>query len=282
MTSELEKKVNQAIKLLQSVQKAYPNEQIEVCYSGGKDSDVILELAKMAKINYRAIYKNTTIDPPRTIAHVKSKGVEIRQPTMTFLDIIRKKNIPTMRARTCCRILKEYKILDVAIQGIRRSESQKRKKRYKATEPIKCRIYGSKKCKAQIILPILEWSDTDVAEFIKERNIKCHPLYYDEQGAFHVERRLGCLGCPLKSDRGLGDYKKYPNLAKAVIKACQTFLDTHPRSKSLKKFGDGYNIFFHNVFTKTYDEYRLKTSTDLFGFTPNIKQFLENYFNIKL
>ena len=54
MTEELQKKVDRAIKLLQSTCK---DQQIELCYSGGKDSDVILELAKMAGINYRAIYK---------------------------------------------------------------------------------------------------------------------------------------------------------------------------------------------------------------------------------
>ena len=57
----LKKKVKQAINLLQSIKT---DEPIEVAYSGGKDSDVILELAKMAGIKYRAIYKNTTIDPP--------------------------------------------------------------------------------------------------------------------------------------------------------------------------------------------------------------------------
>lgn len=61
----LDRKIDAAIKLLQSIPT--DDGQIEVCYSGGKDSDVILELAKMAGINYRAIYKNTTIDPRGTI-----------------------------------------------------------------------------------------------------------------------------------------------------------------------------------------------------------------------
>lgn len=61
MRAELEKKVNRAIRLIIS---AVGEEQVEVSYSGGKDSDVILELAKMSGVKYRAIYKNTTIDPP--------------------------------------------------------------------------------------------------------------------------------------------------------------------------------------------------------------------------
>lgn len=69
-----EKKVARAIRLLQNIPQDGP---IEVSYSGGKDSDVILELAKMAGINYRAIYKNTTIDPPGTIKHCREMGVEV-------------------------------------------------------------------------------------------------------------------------------------------------------------------------------------------------------------
>lgn len=57
MRAELEKKVNRAIRLIIS---AVGEEQVEVSYSGGKDSDVILELAKMSGVKYRAIYKNTT------------------------------------------------------------------------------------------------------------------------------------------------------------------------------------------------------------------------------
>lgn len=57
----LEEKIKRAVKLLRSFGK---DKVVEVSYSGGKDSDVILELVKMAGIDYRAIYKNTTIDPP--------------------------------------------------------------------------------------------------------------------------------------------------------------------------------------------------------------------------
>lgn len=77
MTKELEKKVNQAIKLIQSASKVAKEhgQPLEVGYSGGKDSDVILELVRMANVPYRAIYKNTTIDPPWTISHALEMGV---------------------------------------------------------------------------------------------------------------------------------------------------------------------------------------------------------------
>lgn len=173
MRKELQKKIDFAIKLLQSI----PTDKgdIELSYSGGKDSDVILELAKMAEIPFRAIYKNTTIDPPYTIQHCKENGVEIIHPKKTFFQLVSERGYPSRFARFCCSELKEYKICDRAIQGIRRSESIKRAEIYK--EPEVCRVY-SKKEKVKVYLPILEWTNQDVAEFIKERNIKCHPLYY--------------------------------------------------------------------------------------------------------
>lgn len=250
MRPELQKKVDFAIKLLQSI----PNDEpIEVSYSSGKDSDVILELAKMAGINYRAIYKNTTIDPPGTIKHCKENGVEVMPPKMTFFDMVKKKGTPTRRARFCCEVLKEYKTLDRAVQGIRRCESRARAERYK--EPEICRAYPKKE-EAWVYLPLLEWSDEDVAEFIAERNIKCHPLYYDEQGGFHVERRLGCIGCPMQGDRGKKDFLQYPKFLKQLIRSAQIYLDTHPHVRAVEKFDNAYNIVFHNLFCESYAEYQ--------------------------
>ncbi len=279
MTEALQHKVDFAIKLLQSIPTN--SGAIEVSYSGGKDSDVILELAKMAGINYRAIYKNTTIDPPGTIAHCKSKGVEIMKPTINFFDLVKKKGCPTRRARFCCGALKEYKVLDRVIQGIRKSESVKREKRYK--EPEICREYGSKSNTARIYLPILEWTNKDVAEFISERGINCHPLYYDEQGNFHVERRLGCIGCPLRSDNGLSDFVKYPKFLKRLLTSSHVFIDTHPRCASKKKFKNAYGLMFHNIFCNSFEEYQNRVSGGMFPeLAIDPKAFLEDYFKIDL
>lgn len=271
----LERKIEQSVKLLKSIKA----DVVELSYSGGKDSDVILELAKLADIPFRAIYKNTTIDPKGTIQHCRKNSVEIINPKTTFLDLIKERGFPTMRCRFCCDELKEYKILDNSIQGIRRCESAKRAKNYK--EPIICRIYGSKKNHVNVYLPILEWTDNDVTQFVKMQNINCHPLYYPN-GVFDVSKRLGCIGCPLKSDKGLSDFKENPKMVKAWIDAGREWYDK-PRAKEISskaKFADAYELFAHNIFFSSYEEFRL-AKEGFFG-KVDFKARLENYFKIEL
>ena len=218
MREELQKKINRAIKLIQSAAKKAKEygQPLEVAYSGGKDSDVILELAKMSGVEFRAIYKNTTIDPPGTIKYVKNKGVEISPPKKKFIDLIAYHGFPSRMNRHCCQHLKEYKILDYSVLGIRADESVKRKERYK--EPEQCRKYNKKE-KVRQYFPILDWTKEDVLEFVEERGINLHPLYYDEHGKIVIERRLGCMGCPLASHKNrIEEFKKYPNMVKLYVR----------------------------------------------------------------
>ena len=181
ITEKLQKKIDRAIRLLQGVQNGYDGE-IEVAYSGGKDSDVILQLAKEAGIRYRAIYRNTTIDPPGTIAHVKRMGAEILRPKETFFQLVAKKGFPNRFSRFCCEKLKEYKVMDKCIMGVRKSESSKRNERY--NEPTECRWYGRKTeaNHVEAIYPILDWTDDDVLAFVEDRHLTLAPVYYTSRG----------------------------------------------------------------------------------------------------
>ena len=49
----------------------YHDEPIKVCYSGGKDSDVLLEVAKASGQPFILSYNVTTVDSPDTIRHIK-------------------------------------------------------------------------------------------------------------------------------------------------------------------------------------------------------------------
>lgn len=186
ITENLQRKIDRAIRLLQSVQKRYDGE-IEIAYSGGKDSDVILQLAKEAGIRYRAIYRNTTIDPPGTWGHVREMGVEILRAKASFFHLVAQKGFPSRFSRFCCEKLKEYKVLDKSVIGVRKAESRKRNERY--NEPTQCRYYGAKteKNHVELIYPILEWTDEDVRDFIIDRKLKLAPIYYNGRANRRIE-----------------------------------------------------------------------------------------------
>ncbi len=277
MRPELEKKVERSIRLLQSI----PTDEgpIELSYSSGKDSDVILELAKMAGIPYRAIYKNTTIDPKGTIAHAREMGADVIRPKKTFFQLISEHGFPSRFQRFCCSVLKEYKIYDRAIQGIRRSESRKRAENYK--EPEMCRVYSAKE-KVKVYLPILEWTDQDVEEFIKERNIKCHPLYY-RGGQFDVTKRLGCVGCPLQSrKKRIQEFKDNPKMLKAWIRAGQKRYtsEKYQNGKAKHKFKDAFEVMGYMLYCDNIEDFKEKTYT-LFG-EFDWKEFLQEEFKIDM
>ena len=276
MRKELQKKVDFAIKLLQSIPQ---DGDIEISYSSGKDSDVILELAKMAGIPYRAIYKATTIDPPGTIAHAREMGAEVVRPQKTFFQLVSEFGYPNRFQRFCCSVLKEYKICDRAVQGIRRSESRKRAEKYK--EPEVCRVYSAKE-KVKVYLPILEWTDEDVAEFIKERNIKCHPLYY-QGGQFDVTQRLGCMGCPLASrKKRIQFFKEKPKWLKAWIRAGQKWYisEAYQNGNSKYHFKDAFEAMGYLLYCDNIEQLKEKTY-GLFG-DFDWKEFLQKEFKIDM
>lgn len=277
MKEDLAKKVEQAVKLIQLA--GADGDVVEVAYSGGKDSDVILELTKMAGIKYRAIYKNTTIDPPGTLAHVRQAGAEILNPKKNFFDIVKEKGVPNRFNRFCCRELKEYKVLDKVIIGVRKAESTKRNARY--SEPTECRFYGSKKEHAEVFYPVLDWSNYDVLDFVTERGLKIHPLYYREDGSIDVTRRVGCMCCPMASTRKrLDAFKKWPNMVKAYIKAQQVFRESHPNSKCVQLYPTVYDWFFRELFFEKQQKYE-DYCNQLFE-KVDAKTYIEEYFNIKL
>lgn len=271
--TDLEKKECQAIDLIRSASSQH---EYVVSYSGGKDSQVLLHLFKLAKVSYQIIYKNTTIDPPGTLGFVTRNGATILEPRRTFFELIRKKGLPSFSRRFCCTELKEGYISKYLSLGIRAAESQSRNERYNAPEA--CRKYTKTKVTCQL-LPLVFWSENDISDYIINAGVNCHPLYYDEKGVFHAERRLGCMGCPLPWDRSKDDFYQYPKLVKLWCRNLDVFRKTHPNSSACTLFSNAYEQFAHNLFYHDYNKFKLTTT----GFFPvDWREKLSELFNIKL
>lgn len=126
------------------ISKYYYNKPLLLCYSGGKDSEIILDLALKSGIDFEISHSHTTADAPETVYHIRrkfkeleSKGIKCTTQMPTFKGksvsmwslIPAKKIPPTRHARYCCAILKETAGHNRAIvTGVRRAESTNRAK----------------------------------------------------------------------------------------------------------------------------------------------------------
>lgn len=190
----LEEKTETAIALL----KQYEAEALQhspdgywLAFSGGKDSCVIKQLAIMAGVKFRAMYSQTTIDPPELIYFMREhhKDVEWVKAKESFFSQASRRGLPTRLTRWCCEEYKET-VGDnqVTILGVRTSESTARLKRWKP-------ITFWRNTEKPMICPIVYWSDDEVWQFIHNHNLPYCKLY--DEGW----KRLGCIGCPMSGNR---------------------------------------------------------------------------------
>ena len=280
-SDSLDKKVTNAVLLIRKAYRhaTWRGKRLEVAISGGKDSDVLIQLCKMGDVWgeewLRPLHRCTTIDPPGTLKHVTDQGVEILRPRKNFAQCVASNGLPSMFVRHCCEELKEFGVEDYVIVGVRKCESVKRSKRY--NEPTAC-VTHKRGGTVEQYYPLLYWTDEDIEEFIHVTGIKVHPLYYDENGKFHVERRLGCMCCPLiYRKKRIEQFKKYPRMLRFYVRYGQKYLNEHPDVNKNLYFRDVYEEIVADLFYKDLESFQRA------GLKQNeAKEYLEKYFNINL
>ena len=134
LPQSLQRKLLYSVELLRKAEKlafAYDSENgFYLAFSGGKDSQCLYHVAKLAGVKFKAHMNLTSVDPPEVIHFVKSQysDVELIKPKKSiFQAAIDMGILPTKRVRWCCKEFKESAGAGkVTLIGIRHAESSRR------------------------------------------------------------------------------------------------------------------------------------------------------------
>lgn len=257
---DLEQKAIERIRLGSQMSEQYYGEPLICTYSGGKDSDVMLELFKRSGVEFEVVNSHTTADAPPTVYHIREvfKNLEnenikcnIVYPTYkgkrtSMWELIpQKKMPPTQLVRYCCAVLKETSGANRYIAtGVRWAESVKRKNNRSAFETVARKQCDKVKLSDEIMLnndnsdkrklvehcikkgkmivnPIIDWTDKDIWNFIRSENINTNIMY--KMGY----KRVGCVGCPMAGyNQVTKQFRDFPAYKKAYLKAFDRMLKT--------------------------------------------------------
>jgi phosphoadenosine phosphosulfate reductase len=225
-----------------------------ITYSGGKDSEVLLELARRSGIPFELNHSHTTADAPQTVYHIRevfrdmeNLGIKcsIDYPKMSMWQLIPYKAIPPTRIiRYCCDYLKENNCKHRMIAtGVRWGESVKRRNRgifedMHSNKEKKIRLMNDNDEKRRLIErceihakticnPIIDFTTDEVWDFYKSE-CKYHNNYYDLGFS-----RCGCIGCPMANKTRLLEFETFPQYKEMYIRAFDKMVEVR-KAKGLE------------------------------------------------
>lgn len=203
---------DEATEFIRETAKDYPEENIVISFSGGKDSTVTADLTAKALSNPNLvhIFGDTTLEFPMTMEYAKRFREEnqkaifkvAKNKEQDFYKMCEDIGPPARMLRWCCSMFKTGPITRVlnslysdkeilSFYGIRKCESVSRSK-YNRVED---NAESVKIQKQKVASPIFLWKDIDIWLYILGENIDFNDAYrlgYD---------RVGCWCCPNNSER---------------------------------------------------------------------------------
>lgn len=283
--------LNQSIKLIQTFEESAIRRNplgYVVGYSGGKDSDVLLDLFKKSGVRFFVIHNHTTLDAPETVYYIRRKFYELElqgipckiyYPQMNFWSLcLDKCMLPTRVTRFCCAELKERDIPELKFAthsfGVRKAESVNRANKRDSIEMRDKVGYSDLKkfhfdnaedikqtgaCYTKnyfIINPLAYWSDEYLWDYIHAEHLEINPLY---GLGFN---RVGCIGCPLASKHRIEEFERYPKYKARFIKLADDIMKKRIAENKTNKYGfkNGQDYFDFWL----YNETPVKLERDLF------------------
>lgn len=209
--------------------------EVALGFSGGKDSQVCYDLCKRSDISFKAYFNhcfesNVTID----FIHKNYPDVifrrEVKEGFIRNIRVNHKGLLPTVQSAYCCFDYKHNpkSVDDCNIVGVRKAESAKRRNRTTFEAKNKTVMkrnkalfndYFEEHCQSTgtsgiiQLKPIIDWTDTDVWDYIKKYKLPVNPEY-------KTSKRVGCIVCPKANfSTNYISLMKYPKLIDAFILA---------------------------------------------------------------
>lgn len=133
----LKKKIQHSVELIRKAEKIAlkydPENGYFNTFSGGKDSQALYYVVKMAGVKFQTHMSLTSVDPPQVLRFVRQHfpSVILKKPEKSiFTAAVERKILPTRRVRWCCADFKESAGAGkVTLIGIRAAESPRRARR---------------------------------------------------------------------------------------------------------------------------------------------------------
>ena len=255
-------KLEHSVTLLRKAEglaKMYDNDDgFFLAFSGGKDSQALYHVTKMAGVLFKGHFSPTSVDPPDLIRFIKNEYPSVEWGHLDFSiyqRAVERRILPTMRVRWCCADFKETAGAGkVTLIGIRKEESARRAKRHEVEVSNK-KFSGSldefedwskaeieRKTKRKTKRKINEdefsvKSDSEVHCINGKDSILISPIFdWTEKDIWYFlndiikaphcklydegYKRIGCILCPMSSPKSKQrDIERFPHVKRNWIKA---------------------------------------------------------------
>lgn len=250
-SSIMETLVQETIQNVYNTYKKYKNKVdiFHVSYSGGKDSEVLLDIVQRAlpHKDFVVIFGDTGMEFPDTYTAVNLMQVKCKQLKIKFfyakadsnpLDNWKIFGPPSQTLRWCCsvhkttpqlltlrKIVGKNNLVEMAFVGVRGDESVKRSNYDYISLGTKHK--GQYSCN-----PILYWGAAEVYLHIFKNKLHLNEAY--KRG----NSRAGCLVCPMSSEKN--DFMRHKNYPYQVDKYVDIIKETNARELPTKEDNDRF------------------------------------------